>query len=679
VMNEDAPVRFIQTRRGKFLLGGLAALVLVAAVAVTVVSTTHGSTPNVASHPARGKTVSGGTATLPFTNSNASFKVVSGSLNKPVVGGALNPSGNGLWLTAGDGGIFSAGTATFHGSTGAMHLNQPIVGMASTPSGNGYWMVAADGGIFTFGDARFYGSTGAMHLNQPIVGMAATPDGKGYWLVAADGGIFTFGDAPFYGSTGAIHLNQPIVGMAATPSGKGYWLVAADGGIFTFGDAPFHGSTGAIHLNQPIVGMAGTPDGNGYWLVAADGGIFTFGDAAFRGSGASDHPSARIVGMAAGYNGAGYVLFAQDGSVYPFLGTEIGPMPETPNPGVSAQAAAWLTNDVNTMVANQSPTNEIGLWIGGDAVQWRSNSGPGLAAAAVAGLNANPTMLSDAEQTFNTLIAEHQQPNGSFTAVAGTVDPQTPDVDTMFFLTDLGMALWADRSQLPAADVASWTSAIEGGANYLVANGNLHYYTNGNIAVGNALVMALAYWASGNPTYETDYQTALSFAIAPPQTGQSIGFGFVTTKTPTQADGSDGAGYFAESGGGTPGFDANYTELQLDQLTKLYLVAPSTEVLRLINMEVNQEMPLVNTSTWELNTSGGTRHPQPDRYVPFVTPALILLADYGGRTDLQQYVQSQLAEIQSYYAIYTTNWSSGGVEGFGIEAASLVLMAESPS
>ena len=86
--------------------------------------------------------------------------------------------------------------------------------MAATPTGNGYWLVASDGGIFTFGDAHFYGSTGGIHLNQPIVGMQATPRGQGYWLVARDGGIFTFGDAKFFGSTGAIHLNQPIVGMA---------------------------------------------------------------------------------------------------------------------------------------------------------------------------------------------------------------------------------------------------------------------------------------------------------------------------------------------------------------------------------------------------------------------------------------------------------------------------------
>jgi hypothetical protein len=87
--------------------------------------------------------------------------------------------------------------------------------MAATESGNGYWLVASDGGIFTFGSANFFGSTGALALNKPIVGMAPSTDSGGYWLVASDGGIFAFGDATFYGSTGSIHLNQPIVGMGA--------------------------------------------------------------------------------------------------------------------------------------------------------------------------------------------------------------------------------------------------------------------------------------------------------------------------------------------------------------------------------------------------------------------------------------------------------------------------------
>jgi hypothetical protein len=91
--------------------------------------------------------------------------------------------------------------------------------MEPTPSGNGYWLVASDGGIFTFGDAKFQGSTGDIRLNQPIVGMAHARSGEGYQLVATDGGIFNFGkDSTFFGSTGDMKLNQPILGMAIRPS-----------------------------------------------------------------------------------------------------------------------------------------------------------------------------------------------------------------------------------------------------------------------------------------------------------------------------------------------------------------------------------------------------------------------------------------------------------------------------
>ncbi|HEV3266152.1 MAG TPA: hypothetical protein VG014_11555, partial [Acidimicrobiales bacterium] len=205
--------------------------------------------------------------------------------------------------------------------------------MAPTPNGQGYWLVASDGGIFSFGDAQFYGSTGAIHLNQAIVGMAPTPNGQGYWLVASDGGIFSFGDAQFYGSTGAIHLNQAIVGMAPTPDGRGYSLVASDGGIFSFGDAQFYGSTGAIHLNQPIVSMAPTPDGRGYWLVASDGGIFSFGDAQFYGSLGGSGKS--IIGIIISPPRLGYTLVETDGTavVFPTFTTKATKSTPTPTSG----------------------------------------------------------------------------------------------------------------------------------------------------------------------------------------------------------------------------------------------------------------------------------------------------------------------------------------------------------
>jgi peptidoglycan/xylan/chitin deacetylase (PgdA/CDA1 family) len=188
--------------------------------------------------------------------------------------------------------------------------NQPLVAAAATPSGQGYWLAASDGGVFSFGDAAFHGSVGGTRLNQPIVGMAATPSGQGYWLVAADGGIFSFGDAAFHGSMGAVPLNGPVVGLAPTHTGNGYWLVAADGGIFNFGDAAFHGSMGAVPLNQPVVGLGADAMTGGYWLVAADGGVFNF-DAPFYGSRAGQNPADQFVAIAVTGGGAGYLLAGQ--------------------------------------------------------------------------------------------------------------------------------------------------------------------------------------------------------------------------------------------------------------------------------------------------------------------------------------------------------------------------------
>ncbi|MDA8357631.1 MAG: hypothetical protein M0Z95_15350, partial [Actinomycetota bacterium] len=119
--------------------------------------------------------------------------------------------------------------ATFYGSMGGKTLNKPVVGMALDPTG-GYWEVASDGGIFSFG-APFHGSTGCLSLDEPIVAMAVSPDTTtvgtgtacgfttpqapgGYQFVAADGGVFSFGNAAFAGSLGGQGVTD-IVGMAS--------------------------------------------------------------------------------------------------------------------------------------------------------------------------------------------------------------------------------------------------------------------------------------------------------------------------------------------------------------------------------------------------------------------------------------------------------------------------------
>jgi hypothetical protein len=173
---------------------------------------------------------------------------------------AATRDADGYWIATRGARVYAYGNSANLPGPGpaGLKLNQPIVGMTTPPDGGlGFWLVATDGGIFSYGTAAFHGSTGAISLNKPIVGMAATVSGQGNWLVASDGGVFAFGDAAFFGSTGDIRLNQPIVGMAPTPSGAGYWLVAADGGVFAFGDAAFFGSAAATPIASPAVAVAG--------------------------------------------------------------------------------------------------------------------------------------------------------------------------------------------------------------------------------------------------------------------------------------------------------------------------------------------------------------------------------------------------------------------------------------
>ena len=234
-----------------------------------------------------------------------------GSPTAPIAGVAATRDAAGYWLAGSDGNVYPLGDAGLQmpGAPASLvdlhvHPAHPIVGIAATPnagsagegggtSGLGYWLVASDGGVFSFGDATFHGSTGAMRLNKPVVGIASTPDGGGYWLVASDGGVFSFGDATFHGSTGAMHLNKPIVGMAATADGKGYWLVASDGGVFSFGDATFAGSLGGQPPAVPVIGIKAV--GGGYDIADANGTVHNFG-------GAPSLSSASLPGTGTGFD-----------------------------------------------------------------------------------------------------------------------------------------------------------------------------------------------------------------------------------------------------------------------------------------------------------------------------------------------------------------------------------------
>jgi hypothetical protein len=56
-------------------------------------------------------------------------------------------------------------------------------------------LVASDGGVFTFGSATFHGSAADRTLATPAVDLAPTSRGDGYWIATADGTVVATGAA----------------------------------------------------------------------------------------------------------------------------------------------------------------------------------------------------------------------------------------------------------------------------------------------------------------------------------------------------------------------------------------------------------------------------------------------------------------------------------------------------
>jgi hypothetical protein len=234
---------------------------------------------------------------------------------------------HGYWLVGSDGGIFTFGSALFHGSTGNLRLQRPVVGITPTADEGGYWLVASDGGIFSFGDAGFYGSIPGLglapsgssapkRLNAPIVAMVPSFDGGGYFMVGADGGVFTFGDATYQGSCPGIGgCAGTAVAVMPDATGKGYWLVTNTGHVYAFGDAPSYGAPSTQSV--PVTAAVRTPDGLGYWILLANGVASTYGDANYFGSPSGItgglNPATAIFATA---DGRGYWVTTGNGTVY---------------------------------------------------------------------------------------------------------------------------------------------------------------------------------------------------------------------------------------------------------------------------------------------------------------------------------------------------------------------------
>ena len=318
-----------------------------------------------------------------------------------------------------------------------------------------------------------------------------------------------------------------------------------------------------------------------------------------------------------------------------------------------AGTSLGIVQNVVSQYAGPSGPFSGGVWTTTSADCWACEQGgpaTGAATAYVLGGRQNPTLLNQAVQTIDTAIVTHQQSDGSF------LDPATPassDITTMFFGVEFGTTYHLLSGVLDPATLLRWQQSLSAAANYMIKKGIPTYYTNGNINLGEVEFFYLAWQATGNAKYDLAYDQEWATTLSPNQL-QWPGGGLVITKAPSAANGSDGSGYLAEIGPGGTGFDAEYTELQLEVASRLYLLSRDPRALRLANLEVNQLLPRVNSS-WMLDTSAGTRHTTLNRSVNFFTPAFTVLSLFGGRADLAVDV---LPELNSEQVAYNQSWQA---------------------
>ena len=264
----------------------------------------------------------------------------------------------------------------------------------------------------------------------------------------------------------------------------------------------------------------------------------------------------------------------------------------------------------------------------------------------------NAGLRNVAIDTFTHVIHTYQAPSGEF----------APDgVTTGFVTVELGLSYLELRDTLPAPTRASWRASLVRAANWLIRTGQTTFYINGNVNLRQTEVMWLAWAATGDPRFHTEYQHEWRFTISPPK--RWTGFGLKLTRSPTSADGAGGAGYLAESGGGTPGFDPSYTMVQLDTATELYILTRDSRYLRLMNLLFNQERPRINAA-FTLNATGGTRKHDD---TPFMSAAPAVLVLSGQRPGLRRFWLGQLRRIQHEYRgamVYTAPNYYKGLSGW---------------
>jgi hypothetical protein len=273
---------------------------------------------------------------------------------------------------------------------------------------------------------------------------------------------------------------------------------------------------------------------------------------------------------------------------------------------------------------------------------WRCGTELGAVAAMLARETGRKVYLSEAITTFNTALARHRNPDGSFgPPVTGDHFSTEAEVVTM------GTAFLELRTLLPSRLRAAWRTDISAAADQVEPN--LHFYVNGNVNLQETLAMYVAWLVTRSPRFLADYGQSWAFTLAPGP--RWPGYGLHYTRVPTKRSGVNGAGYLAEqSGTGAPGYDPHYTLLQQDYVAELYALSRQARVLRLLNLLFNQVRPGINPHTMSIDYGPGSRH-STGAVALFASSSLPVLA-FADRPDLLWLVPRQVKRLTLDFVSY---------------------------
>jgi hypothetical protein len=273
---------------------------------------------------------------------------------------------------------------------------------------------------------------------------------------------------------------------------------------------------------------------------------------------------------------------------------------------------------------------------------WRCGTEIGTVAAMLARETGSTTYLSEAIATFDTTLARHREPNGSFGP------PATGDhFSTEAEVVTMGTAYLELRALLPSRLRAAWKRDISAAAAQVEPN--LDFYVNGNVNLQETLAMYVAWLVTKSPRFLADYDQSWAFTLAPGPGWP--GYGIHYTRVPTKRSGVNGAGYLAEGDGvGLPGYDAHYTLLQQDYVAELYALSRQNRVLRLLNLLFNQVRPGIDPHNMSISYGPGSRHPS-GAVALFGSPSLPVLA-FADRPDLLWLVPRQLKRLTLDFTSY---------------------------